>query len=120
MAFRFEKFTVWSDSRKFISDTYKLTSEFPSNERFALVDQIRRAATSIALNVAEGSNRRSDKEFVRFLRIASGSIDEVVTGLYIALDLNYLSKENFDILYKDAEVIAKKISALINSCTKKP
>ena len=83
MSFRFEKLTVWKDARKFISNTYSLTKMFPTEEKFGLIDQIRRAAVSVALNIAEGSDRKSDAEFKRFLRMAIGSCEEVVTAFYI-------------------------------------
>lgn len=99
MTFRFEKLEVWQLSRKFSSKVYRITSKFPREERFSLVDQLRRAAVSIALNIAEGSDKKSDKEFVRFLRTSIGSVEEVVTGLYIALDLKYINQREFDDLY---------------------
>jgi four helix bundle protein len=118
MSFRFEKLQVWQDSRFLVGKIYKFTSRFPKEERFALVDQINRAAVSIALNIAEGSDKKSDKEFIKFLRISLGSLEEVVTALYIALDLKYISNIDFDLLYKDLNLLASKITALINSIKK--
>ena len=118
MSFRFEKLEVWQQARKFAVKIYKVTSDFPKDERFSLVDQLRRAVISIALNIAEGSDRKSDKEFIRFLRVAIGSIEEVITGLYISFDLEYLSKEEFDKLYEEANILASRINALINKLKK--
>lgn len=115
MTFRFEKLTVWNNARIFVVKIYKVTSTFPRDEKFGLTDQIRRAAVSIALNIAEGSSRKSDKEFTRFLRTSLGSLEEVVTGLYIALDLKYLTQDKFNNLYQDLNILASKINALINS-----
>lgn len=115
MGFRFEKLKVWQEARVFSVKIYKITSDFPSAERFGLTSQLRRAVVSIALNIAEGSDRKSDKEFIRFLRVAIGSLDEVVTGLYIAKDLKYLNNKEFEELYKDANRLASKINALINT-----
>lgn len=115
MGFRFEKLEVWQQSRGFINLIYKATSSFPKSELFALTDQLRRAAVSIALNIAEGSDRKSDKEFTRFLRMSVGSLEEVVTALYVALDQNYISKENFDILYSEANNLFARLNALVNS-----
>jgi len=116
--YRFEKLEVWQQARKFAVKIYKVTFDFPKDERFSLVDQLRRAVISIALNIAEGSDRKSDKEFIRFLRVAIGSIEEVVTGLYISFDLEYLSKEEFDKLYEEANILASRINALINKLKK--
>lgn len=115
MSFRFEKLKVWQNSRHFISKIYKLTAGFPKSETFGLTDQLRRASVSIALNIAEGSDRKSDKEFIRYLRTALASVEEVVTALYIALDQNYVTQEQFDDLYKDANSLVAQLNALINS-----
>jgi four helix bundle protein len=118
MSFRFEKLNVWIGSREFVTEIYKVTSQFSSNERFALTDQIKRASVSIVLNIAEGSGRNSDKEYVRSLRMAIGSLNETVTCLYIALDLNYIKRSDFELLYVKANSIGSKINALINSIKK--
>ncbi len=119
MSFRFEKFEIWHQSRRFIVDIYKITPKFPKEESFGLADQIRRAVISIALNITEGSDRRSDLDFRRFLRLSLGSLEEVVTGLYIALDLKYISKAEFDRLYKEANFIAARINKLIKAVSGK-
>lgn len=113
MKFRFENLQVWQDARKFISRIYSITRKFPRDEIFGLTDQIRRAAVSIALNIAEGSDRKSDIEFRRYLRMAMTSVEEVVAALYVALDQKYLTQPDFDQLYQDANMIAAKINALI-------
>lgn len=118
MSFRFENLEVWKQARKLVVYVYRITSTFPPREKFGLTDQIRRAAVSIVLNIAEGCNRRSDKDFIRFLRLSIGSIDELVTALYIAKDLKYFDKEEFDNLYKEASVLSKRINALIKSLKK--
>ena len=118
MSFRFEKLKVWQEARLFSVDIYRITLKFPPEEHFGLTDQLRRAVISIALNIAEGSSRKSDKDFARFLRTSIGSLEEVVTGLYVALDLKYLDKDEFNNLYSKANLIASKINALINSFKK--
>lgn len=115
MAFRFEKLRIWHYARQFVVKTYKVTATFPKEERFSLTDQVRRAATSIVLNIAEGSDRKSDKEFIRFLRISCGSVDEVVAAFYISLDLDYVKKDTFQDIYHDAEELNKMISAFIKT-----
>ena len=107
--------TVWNDARKFVSLIYKITDTFPQRERFGLVDQIRRAAVSISLNIAEGSNKNSDPDFRRFLRMAQGSVNEVVTGLYLALDQKLVNQKQFDEAYESALILNAKLNALIKS-----
>ncbi|MEK7639802.1 MAG: four helix bundle protein [Patescibacteria group bacterium] len=109
MLFRFREFPVYKVARIFRSLVYKTSADFPKDERFALTDQIRRAANSILLNVAEGSNRHSDKDFARFLTMALGSLEEVVACLDIALDEKYLSTSKHANLLSEAEQIAKQI-----------
>lgn len=80
--------------------------------------QLRRAAVSVALNITEGSDRKSDIEFKRYLRMAITSIEEVVTALFIALDQKYISQTDFDKLYEEAHMIVAKLNALIRSLSK--
>ena len=116
--FRFEKLEVWRDAREFVSLVYKTTAGFPAKERFSLVDQIRRAAISIALNIAEGSTKGSDPDFRRFLKMAQGSINEVVTGFYIALDQKFINQKQFDQVYDYALKVNAKLNALIKSVSR--
>lgn len=115
MSFRFEQLTVWKEAREFAGAIYRITKVFPKEERFGLIDQLRRAAVSIALNIAEGSDRKSDLEFRRYLRMAKGSCEEVVIALYISLDQNYLTKEDFAILYENANRLVARLNALSRS-----
>ncbi|MDD5147692.1 MAG: four helix bundle protein [Candidatus Daviesbacteria bacterium] len=117
MKFRFENLQVWQDARNFVNHIYSITKRFPTDERFGLIDQLRRAAVSIALNIAEGSDRKSDIEFRRYLRMSITSTEEVVTALFIALDQKYLNQIDFDKLYEEAHMIVAKLNALINKLT---
>jgi len=109
----FEDLTVWKDARKFTNKIYNLTNKFPKEELYGLTSQIRRATVSIMSNIAEGFDRRSDKEFSNFLSIARASAAEVQNDLYIALDLNYISQTEFNELYQEAKKIAKQINGLM-------
>lgn len=102
----FEDLPVWQDARKFTNKIYTLTNKFPKEELYGLTSQIRRAAVSIMSNIAEGFDRRSDKELTNFLSIARGSSSEVQNDLYIALDLNYISQVEFNQFYQEAKKIA--------------
>lgn len=115
MSFNFEKLQTWNEARELVREIYKITANFPKEELFGLTNQLRRAAVSILLNLAEGANRSSRKEKVRFYEMSHTSIDEVVAGLYVALDLDYLSKSDFDRLYELLSRQAAKTVALKNS-----
>lgn len=98
---------------------YDLTARFPRDERFGLVDQLRRAAVLIVLNISEGSDRKSDAEFKRFLRMAVTSVNEVVTALYLSLDRKFIAKQDFDKVYDTANKLAARINATVNSLSEK-
>lgn len=84
---KFRKLNVWQRSTKFVTLIYQLTSRFPKEEKYGLIDQIRRSAVSISLNIAEGSGAGSDAEFRRFLRMSQRSGYEVIAALEIATNL---------------------------------
>jgi four helix bundle protein len=110
MAFRFQNFKVYKDSKEFIKSIYTTTKKFPKKEQFGLTAQLRNAAISIALNIAEGSDSGSDKEFNRFIQMSIGSINEVVAALDIALDNGYLDEKTYDSFLSHAESIVKQLS----------
>lgn len=112
--FKFEELEIWKESIQFATRIYKITKSFPSEERFGLSAQLRNAAISISLNIAEGSGRYHNKDFLRFLQIAIGSLYEVVSGLFMAKNEQYLNDDDFKDAYSEAEKIAKMINAFIS------
>lgn len=96
--FNFEKLNVYNEAIAFVTAVYKATADFPKNEQFGLVNQLRRAAVSVVSNICEGSSR-GQVEFRRYLDISRGSIFECVGQLKIALELNYLTQEQHKPLY---------------------
>jgi four helix bundle protein len=106
---------VWSDSLALVTLVYQKTKTFPDDEKFGLISQIRRCAVSVPSNIAEGSARNSDKEFIRFLYISLGSAAELHTQLIIANNLDYLKDSEFESLSQDLESISRMISGLIRS-----
>ncbi len=113
MTHNFRELNVWSRSIDFVTKIYGLTKTFPKDEMYGLTSQLRRAATSIALNIAEGSGGSSDVEFKRFLEMARRSAYEVMTGLEIAQRLKYCKPEVAKQMDKEANEIAAMISGLI-------
>ena len=107
---------VWKDSIELVTKIYQLVSNFPKEERFGLVDQIKRAAISIPSNIAEGAARNSQKEFLQFLYIALGSIAELETQLIISKKLGFLNDEG---IFEDLEKIKSKLLGLIRYLRKK-
>jgi four helix bundle protein len=115
MAFRFEELKVWQMALDLSNEIDLLSKKFPVEERFSLSSQIKRAADSVVLNIAEGSTGQTKPEFKRFLDIALRSAVEVVACLFIAIKRNYISKEEFDKNYTAYEVICKMITKLRDS-----
>ncbi len=97
----------------FVTSVYTLTASFPKTEQFGLIDQLRRAAMSIALNIAEGSGSSSNQEFIRFLHIARRSAYEVISGFEIARNLHYGNEKRIVMLIAEAEEICSMIVGFI-------
>jgi len=105
----FKELKVWQKSRVFVKNLFLLTKQYPKDERFELVSQMRRAAISIPSNIAEGSGRNSNKDFRRFLNIAISSAYELETQIIISFDLRYISEEEFNNRSNDIHEIQKMI-----------
>ena len=110
---KFEDMKVWQDSRMFVNQIYKCTSNEKFNTDFGLRDQIQRAAISVMTNIAEGYERDSNKELIRFLIYSKGSAGEIRSLLYVAKDLSYLTEMEFSEHYETAISIIKQISNFI-------
>lgn len=113
--FSFERLGVWQDARALTKRIYEATGAFPREEQFGLQSQIRRAAVSVASNIAEGTSRRSDNDKIRFTEIAYGSLMEVCCQLEIARDLNFLNAAAHREIRARIAVVAKKLGALRRS-----
>jgi four helix bundle protein len=113
--FNFEKLETWQKAINFADVVYQLTRAFPADERFGLTNQMRRAAVSIASNIAEGSARTSRTDNARFLEIATGSLFEVVSQSFIGRRQGFLSGADFQQLYAAAEEQGKMLSGLRRS-----
>ncbi len=106
---KFKQLEIWKQSKLFCSQIYLVTVSFPDEERFGLTTQLRRASVSIPSNIAEGSSRKSNKDFARFLEIAIGSAYEIETQLLISHDLGFISDDNLNPLISKIDVITKMI-----------
>jgi four helix bundle protein len=113
--FNFEKLEVWQKSVVFADGVYSATKLFPSDERFGLTNQMRRAAVSISSNIAEGCSRGSKADFRRFVEIAAGSAFEVVSQARIARSQGFLPADLHDRLYRDALEIVRMLTGLRDS-----
>ena len=110
--FSFEGLEVYQAARNLVKEVYLLQSKFPKTETFALGDQVRRSASSITSNIAEGSGRSSKKEKVYFIEIAYGSLMEAFSQLQIAQDLGYIAEEDVDTIRPSFISVAKMLSGL--------
>jgi len=111
MEFLFKKLVVWQKSIELLRIVYQMIKKFPAEERYALTDQLRRAAVSIPSNIAEGNGRSTNSDYAHFLAIARGSLYETITQVHIACELGYISHDSkFNEL---AEEIGRMLGAML-------
>lgn len=110
----YKELDVWKKARAFVKDIYIITRDFPNEEKYGLMSQMRRCAVSIPSNIAEGYGRQFKKETVQFLHISRGSLYELETQMYIAYDLSFISEEKLNKLLADLEECRRLLSGLIN------
>ena len=108
----FTELNVWKRSHALVLEVYRLTKAFPADERFNLISQIRRAALSVPTNIAEGSKRKSQQEYARFLNYAEGSLSETEYLLMVSRDLGYLPGTTCGQHLKEISEIARMLYAL--------
>jgi len=113
LLFNFEKLELYQRSLEFINDIYNITKKLPKDERFGLSSQLRRAAMSVSLNLAEGFSNYYKKDKNRFFRIAKGSVYECIPGFTISLKQKYIEQKDFEIIYNQCYELSRRISGLI-------
>jgi four helix bundle protein len=113
--FDFEKLETWHETIAFADLVYQLTRTFPTEERFGLTNQMRRAAVSISSNLAEGCSRSSKVDYARFVEIATGSVFEVVSQATIGRNQGFLSQTEYEQVYCAAEKQSRMLSGLRKS-----
>jgi four helix bundle protein len=106
---------AWQKAMDLVVEVYRGTESFPSREQFGLTNQARRAAVSVPSNIAEGQGRGSTNEYIHFLRIARGSVQELETQLILAQRLNYLTPTTADGLVARTAEVCRIVSGLINA-----
>ena len=106
---RFTELRVWQRSHALALDVYRITATFPEAEKFGVSSQVRRAAVSIASNIAEGAKRQSRREYVRFLNVAEGSLAETESLLRLSRDLGFADEAVVGELVKEAEDISRML-----------
>ena len=109
----FHTLTIWQLSHQFTLEIYRVTAQYPKDELFALVSQMRRSSSSIPTNIAEGCGRGTDADFAHFLQIALGSASEIEYQILLSADLNYISREEAAALTKDIIEIKKMLVSFI-------
>lgn len=108
---RHEDLEIWQKGYAFALDIYRTTKSFPREEIYGITSQVRRAALSISLNIAEGAERNTDKDFLHFLNIADGSLAECATLIKMACDLGYLAAEKHEELVAQIRAISRMLNA---------
>ena len=105
---------VWNNARSLVNEVYLITKIFPKEELYGLTSQMRRCAVSIPSNIAEGCGRRTSADTIQFLHISRGSLYELETQLYLALDQEFLSNKQFNKLQTQIIMCKKLINGFIN------
>jgi len=113
MGRNWEELRVWQDAHAFVLELHPFIKSLPADERYALADQIRRAAYSVPANIVEGHSKGSLKDFNKFLYISRGSLEEVRYFLRLAKDLEYLGLETYEDMMNTTTKISKMINRLI-------
>ncbi len=115
---RFEDIEAWQEARKLVKLVYGIINKGPKFRKdLRLMNQVQDAAVSAMSNIPEGFSRRSTREFIRFLYISKSSAAEVQSEFYVALDQEYVTQNDFDEIYKQAEIVSKIDSGLIKYLT---
>ncbi len=115
----FEELEAWKKAHELALAVYRVTRAFPPDERFGVTAQLRRCTSSVAANIAEGFGRRSTRDFVRYLEIASGSLEETRYFLLLARDLGYLVSDGYSIIDASCDETGRLLGALIRSLRKR-
>lgn len=117
--FGFEKLTVWQESRKLVKEIYLLSREYPDDEKYGLVSQIRRAVFSVSSNIAEGSSRVTYKDQANFYNKSFSSLMELLSQIILSHDLKFINESKYLELRSTIEQISNQLNALRNAALRK-
>jgi len=116
--FYFEKLEVWKESKDLAKEIYKITKNFPDDEKFGVISQLKRAALSVSNNLAEGSSRKTKKDQANFTTMAFSSLMETLNLLIFSYEMEWIAEKHFEELRSEIERIANRLNALRNSQTR--
>lgn len=112
MQFTFEKLNAYKEARKLVVMVYNEIKAFPTEERYALCDQMRRSAISVTSNIAEGTSRTSIKDKIHFIEIAFGSLMELLSQFQVSVDLGYITEDTLEEIRKQIKIVSQLLSGL--------
>ena len=108
----FRDLKVWEKAHKLVLEIYKITKEYPQEEKFGIISQLRRSASSVPTNIVEGFKRRSERDYGRFLNLADASLEETKYHIILSKDLGYLQEERFTEINKMCDEVGKMLYGL--------
>ncbi len=111
----FRDLKIWQKSMELVTDIYRITSNFPDEEKYGLTSQLRRSSVSIPSNISEGFGRNSQGDFKRFVNISMGSLFELQTQIEVAKNLDFINKDIFEKIYDDTREIERMISSFLRT-----
>lgn len=115
----FKELKVWEKAHKLTLEVYHVTRNFPSEERYGLVSQMRRAAISIPANIAEGVKKKTTRDFLHFLNIAQSSLEELKYYFELSVDLKYINQRVYEEMLMNANEVGAMLAGLCKSLEKK-
>jgi four helix bundle protein len=119
VTFRFQKFPVYKDAKEFVKVIMNITSGLTKPAQRELASHMRDSALSLTLNIAEGSDKGSDRDFNRYIRMSLGSLNEVVAALDVAIENNFIAEETYDSVYAQAENLARQLGGFSRTLARK-
>jgi four helix bundle protein len=111
----FRELLVWQKSHELVLKIYQITGQFPSHERFSLIDQMRRASISVPSNIAEGFKRRGNKDKLHFYNMAEGSLEELKYQLFLSKDLQYIAEQEYQAISHLSEIVSSLLAKFIQA-----
>ncbi|MEQ8470814.1 MAG: four helix bundle protein [Marinoscillum sp.] len=115
----FKELEIWADSHQFVLKIYLITKSYPDHEKFGIISQMRRSASSMPMNISEGCGRSGDKELKRSCEMSMGSASELEYQLILSHDLDYLSSAKYEELVRELVILKKRMNSFIQYLKKR-